>query len=77
MNTLYIIAVPIGNERDIAMNAIEKLQQADLIIGEEYKETSKLLKLNGIDREFELLNELLRRELAAHRPQLDAPDDDT
>lgn len=57
MNTLYIIAVPIGNERDIAMNAIEKLQQADLIIGEEYKETSKLLKLNGIDREFELLNE--------------------
>ena len=47
MNILYIISVPIGNDRDIAMNAIEKLQQADLIIGEEYKETSKLLKLNG------------------------------
>ncbi|HMV42891.1 MAG TPA: SAM-dependent methyltransferase [Leptospiraceae bacterium] len=57
MGTLYIISVPIGNDRDIAMNAIEKLQQADLIIGEEFKETSKLLKLNGIDREFELLNE--------------------
>ena len=57
MSILYIISVPIGNERDIAMNAIEKLQQADLIIGEEHKETSKLLKLNGIDKEFELLNE--------------------
>lgn len=57
MGILYIISVPIGNERDIAMNAIEKLQQADLIIGEEFKETSKLLKLNGIDKEFELLNE--------------------
>ncbi|HNI89702.1 MAG TPA: SAM-dependent methyltransferase [Leptospiraceae bacterium] len=57
MGTLYIISVPIGNDREIAMNAIEKLQQADLIIGEEFKETSKLLKLNGIDREFELLNE--------------------
>jgi len=56
MSILYIISVPIGNERDIAMNAIEKLQQADLIIGEEHKETSKLLKLNGIDKEFELLN---------------------
>ena len=57
MSTLYIISVPIGNDRDIAMNAIEKLQQADMVIGEEYKETSKLLKLNGIDKEFELLNE--------------------
>ena len=37
MNILYIISVPIGNDRDIAMNAIEKLQQADLIIGEEQK----------------------------------------
>lgn len=57
MSQLYLISVPIGNDRDISMNAIEKLQQADLVIGEEYKETSKLLKLNGIDKEFELLNE--------------------
>jgi 16S rRNA (cytidine1402-2'-O)-methyltransferase len=54
---LYIVSVPIGNNKDISMNAIEKLAMADLIIGEEFKETSKLLKLNGLDKSFELLNE--------------------
>ncbi len=54
---LYIVSVPIGNNKDISMNAIEKLAMADLIIGEEYKETSKLLRLNGLEKPFELLNE--------------------
>lgn len=54
---LYIVSVPIGNNKDISMNAIEKLAMADLIIGEEHKETSKLLRLNGLEKPFELLNE--------------------
>lgn len=57
MSVLYIVSVPIGNRKDISFHAIEKLQEADLIIGEEFTETSKLLKLNGIDKDFFLLNE--------------------
>jgi 16S rRNA (cytidine1402-2'-O)-methyltransferase len=57
MTTLYLVSVPIGNPRDISFHAVDKLNESDLIIGEEYKETSKLLKMNGIEKDFELLNE--------------------
>ena len=58
---LQLIAVPIGNPGDITLRAIEALRAADVVIGEERKEVSKLLKLLGIEgKTLELLNEHTR-----------------
>jgi len=55
---LYLIAVPIGNPGDITARAIDALKTADVVIGEERKEVSKLLKSLGIEgKRLELLNE--------------------
>jgi 16S rRNA (cytidine1402-2'-O)-methyltransferase len=59
---LYILSTPIGNPKDISLHTLEILQKSDLIIGEEYKETSKLLKRHNITKGFELLNEHSTRE---------------
>lgn len=56
--SLHLIAVPIGDPADITLRAIETLKAADVVIGEERKEVSKLLKSLGImDKRLELLNE--------------------
>lgn len=55
---LYIVSTPIGNDQDISQRALEAIKSADLVIGEERKVTTKLLKkyqLTG--RPVELLNE--------------------
>jgi 16S rRNA (cytidine1402-2'-O)-methyltransferase len=57
MPTLYIVSVTLGNPEDLSARAKTTLQDADLVIGEEFKETSKLLKRLGRVNEFELLNE--------------------
>ena len=67
---LELIATPIGDVGDITLRAIEALKLADVVIGEERKEVSKLLKRLGIEgKRMELLNEHSRdedlRELAA------------
>ncbi len=41
---LSIVATPIGNPKDITLRALEILQDADIVIGEERKEASTLLK---------------------------------
>ncbi len=56
--SLCIIATPIGNAKDISFRAVETLQLADVVIGEEFKEVSKLLKSLGIkSKALEVLNE--------------------
>lgn len=56
--SLKIIATPIGNPGDITLRAIESLREADVVIGEERSEVSKLLKRLEIkDKKLELLNE--------------------
>lgn len=56
--SLQIIATPIGNHKDITLRAIEALREADVVIGEERAEVSKLLKrLDIVEKRIELLNE--------------------
>jgi 16S rRNA (cytidine1402-2'-O)-methyltransferase len=60
---LQLIATPIGHPGDITLRAIEALKAADVVIGEERKEVSKLLKSLGIEgKQLELLNEHSRQE---------------
>jgi 16S rRNA (cytidine1402-2'-O)-methyltransferase len=56
--SLTLIATPIGNPLDISHRAFENLKNAELVIGEEFKEVSKLLKLLNIEKkELQILNE--------------------
>lgn len=55
---LQLVSIPIGDPGDITLRAIETLRSADVVIGEERKEVSKLLKRLGIEgKQLELLNE--------------------
>lgn len=56
--TLYIVATPIGNPRDITLHALDVLQAVDAVICEEIRIGSTLLKRLGITgKELLLLNE--------------------
>lgn len=60
---LCLVSVPIGHPGDITLRAIDTLKTAGLVIGEERKEVSKLLKHLGIEnKRIELLNEHSRDE---------------
>ncbi len=52
------MATPIGNPGDITLRALQTLRDCEIVIGEERKEVSKLLKAAEIfDKEIYLLNE--------------------
>ena len=54
---LYIVATPIGNRDDISVRAIETLKNADIVLCEERKIGSKLLKQLGLEKPLQELNE--------------------
>lgn len=55
---LYLVATPIGDTQEITLRALEILKQADIILCESTKETSKLLKVHQIKAaRYEVLNE--------------------
>src|SRR4051812_29520329 len=63
---LRLVATSIGDAGDISARAIATLKAAEIVIGEERKEASKLLKSLGLEgKRIELLNEhTLDRDLA-------------
>jgi len=56
-NALYLVSTPIGNYADMTIRALKSLQEADIIICEEFKEAAKLLRFFGIKKELLQLNE--------------------
>ncbi len=54
---LYVVATPIGNDRDITQRALDVLRSVDAIVCEEYKTAGALLRSLGIDKPLFALNE--------------------
>ena len=48
--TLYIVATPVGNLKDITIRALETLEEVDLIAAEDTRHTRKLLTHYGISK---------------------------
>lgn len=51
--TLYVIATPLGNLKDITLNAIEKLKEVDLILAEDTRVSINLLRHYEINNKLE------------------------
>jgi 16S rRNA (cytidine1402-2'-O)-methyltransferase len=54
---LFVISIPIGNPDDITLRAINMLSVCDLVVCEEYKEASKLLRHLKLNKELIKYNE--------------------
>jgi len=68
--TLYIVATPIGNPKDITLRALDVLSKVKAVICEEYRHGSRLLHQLGIDeKELLTLNEH-NEEKEAHQISL-------
>src|SRR5687767_2983216 len=47
---LYLVPTPIGNLKDITLRALEVLQEVDVILAEDTRNTSRLLNHYGINK---------------------------
>ena len=50
MATLYIVATPIGNLKDLSQRAIETLKEVDFILAEDTRQTLKLLNFYSLKK---------------------------
>lgn len=50
---LYVVSTPIGNFNDITIRALNVLREADLIVCENFKEATALLKYFSLDKELD------------------------
>jgi len=65
--TLYIVAMPIGNPKDITLRALDVLRKVNAVICEEYRQGSRMLHKLGIEeKELLTLNEHNEEEEAQH-----------
>ena len=62
--TLYVVATPIGNLRDITLRALDVLRGADVIAAEDTRHTQKLLAHHGIRARTVSVREHNEREAA-------------
>ncbi|OGZ27415.1 MAG: 16S rRNA (cytidine(1402)-2'-O)-methyltransferase [Candidatus Nealsonbacteria bacterium RIFOXYB1_FULL_40_15] len=51
MGELYIVATPIGNLKDITLRSLEVLKEADFVLAEDSRVTSRILDKFGIKKE--------------------------
>ena len=58
MGTLFVVATPIGNLKDITLRAIETLRTVDLIVCEDSRLTGNLLHHLEIKNEMFVLNDV-------------------
>jgi 16S rRNA (cytidine1402-2'-O)-methyltransferase len=63
-STLYVVATPIGNLRDITLRALDVLAQADVVAAEDTRVTGVLLAHHGIRTRLVSLNEHNQRRRA-------------
>lgn len=64
--TIYIVATPIGNPKDITLRALDVLKTVDAVICEEYRQGSRLLHQLGVENDLLTLNEHNEAEEASH-----------
>lgn len=57
MGTLYVVATPIGNLKDITLRALEVLREADLILAEDTRVSRKILSHYKISKIVKRYNE--------------------
>ena len=65
-STLYIVATPIGNLKDITLRALDVLQGVDCIAAEDTRQSGKLLKHYGVTTPAVALHEHNERQFAQH-----------
>ena len=64
--TLFVVATPIGNPKDITLRALEILKHVDVVICEEYRQGSRLLHQLGVENDLLTLNEHNEAEEASN-----------
>ncbi len=63
--TLYVVATPIGNLRDITLRALDILRSADIVAAEDTRVTQGLLSAHGLGRRLYALHEHNEAEASA------------